>query len=234
MARSPTVRRVVRRAWVLSCVTARWFIEGTDDPAGRELTRAQVVEWFDDLSLEKEAEPAESKLIKTRIGRLTRRQVVESSWRCEGIAVLAWALGLWKIGPFDRQIADPREVVGVLGYMADLGAKRLLAEAKLRPRAVIEAYAEHILNVHWRLQQRLRGVETYDCRNLFREDIETPIPGTTPIKLVRGDLTIGRKALAKVDDESLRSALGIVRERQRAANWLQGDGAVYSKVDLDT
>jgi hypothetical protein len=233
MARRPNIRRVVRRAWVLSCVTARGFIEGKDDPIGREATRGQIVEWFDSRSLRREAERDELAFLETEVGRPARRQVIDSTWRSEGIAVLAWALGLWTIGPFDQQLADARGVVGSLGYMDDVRAERLLQTATLRPLAEIKAYAEHILNVHWRLQ-RVRRVKHYDCRNLFREELEEPTPGTTPIELVGGDLTIAGVALAKVDDERLNSALNVVRERQRAANWLQGDDRIYSEVALDT
>lgn len=142
-------------------------------------------------------------------------------------------MGLWTIGPFDQQLADARGVVGSLGYMDDARAERLLSNAMLRPLAEIRAYAEHILNVHWRLQ-RVRRVKHYDCRNLFDEELERPIPGTTPIELVRGDLTIAGVTLAEVDDELLNSALSVARERQRAANWLQGDDRIYSEVALDT
>src|SRR5688572_18642133 len=115
----PDAQQVFRRALILSCVAARSFIEAKEQRQEREQTRCEVLAWFNARGLQTDAEPGELALLHAPVGTLVGQQVVDAGWRCEDVLVLAWALGLAEIGPFYVQIPDPREVVGLVGYMND-------------------------------------------------------------------------------------------------------------------
>lgn len=234
----PDAKQVLRRALVLSCVAGRGLIEAKTQIEAREQTRNDFLAWFQSRNLQADSEPEEIRLLNAPVGTLEQQDAIDAGWRCEGVAVLAWALGLTELGPFWEQIPDPRDAVGLVGYMDDTRADELEGDASLRPENEIEQYAEFILNVHWRLRDvsfRSKGVP-HDCRGLFSEEMKGRCPGfAPPILSANGnDLVLDDQPMYLASAERIRAASSIVRERHRAANWLIGDEGSYCEVSLDT
>src|SRR5690606_38129464 len=85
----PPPNRVAQRALVLAAVSCRSGIE--DDASNREAEafRRQALAWLRDVGAIEEVEPDELALLSAPLGTLRKRQVIDGSWRGEGLGVLA-------------------------------------------------------------------------------------------------------------------------------------------------
>ncbi len=86
--------RAVRRALILAACSCRGSIESGAGQAEAESLRARILDWIALLKLEKEVEPNEEPVLHARLGTLGQRDVIESTWAFEGLAILCWALSL--------------------------------------------------------------------------------------------------------------------------------------------
>lgn len=218
----PPAGRVARRALVLAAVAYRAYLERHADVHEAEDSRVQALSWLAAVGAQSEAEIDELEVLETPVGQMDESTVVDASWRGQGAAVLAWALGRYELPGYD-QPADPAAVGEALGFLDD-GADDVLRAATLRRHEELEQLAERLLTVHWRIRQ-------------FREDGRPMDFASGPgflqrdgLRYVGGDLAIGELSISATDDQALSRALGLVRERQHAANWLCGDDPVYSGV----
>jgi len=112
---APSADRVARRALSLAALVCRSAIEDNAGNQEAEAFRASVVSWAGDVGLTDELEPGEIGILEAPLGSLTQRQVIDASWRTEGLAVLAWALGRCELPPYDAQANAPR-IAEALGF----------------------------------------------------------------------------------------------------------------------
>ena len=227
----PTADRVARRALVLAAVACRSAIEGDATNPRAEAFRREVLDWLRDAGAEEEAEPDELALLRAPLGSLDERQVIDASWRGEGLGVLAWALGRYELPSYQHTVTPP-EVADRLGFMTP-DAALLVQHATLRDAEELEALASRLLAVHWRLRDfSLRPVHM-DFASFAPTAWFGPLD-VTGLEFAGGDLAIDGRPLMDVGEARWRECMSIVRERQQAANWLCGQQTLYSEVSCDT
>jgi hypothetical protein len=228
----PAADRVLARALALVAVARRAFIEdGGGDEQFAELAglcaRADVAG---------ELEPEERAMVEAPRGTLTRRQVIDGTWRTEGLAVLAWSLGLAPLGPLDEPSAPDQLFRAVLAQAGHLEADAAAAAAgppALRPPGELEALLAQVLAVHWRLVEWRVRPRPVDLVAFVRRASFGPL-SLDGVPLVGADLAIAGVAIADAPAEGVRLAASIAVERHRAAAWLCGASPVYSKVSTET
>lgn len=113
----------------------RAIAEAEADSAGE--TYAQSRAWLTAMGLDDELEPRERAFLDLRLGAASDDDVSHGSWRAEGLAVLAWALGVAEIPGPDQQ-ADPMELWTALDFLSD-GRPSILDYPALRTPAEIAA-----------------------------------------------------------------------------------------------
>ena len=141
----PTPQRVYARALVLSAVVARGFLEQDAGNREAEALRLRIGSWLTYIGASTEAEPQEHALLQAPLGTLLPQQAGQASWHSEGLAVLAWGLGLYDLPRYD-QFVDPKAVADAVGYLRD-DAKAALASAALRQTAEINQCAAQMFRV---------------------------------------------------------------------------------------
>lgn len=212
----PGAERVLARARVLAAVARRAVLEpdGSDEELGR--LREACAE------VSSELEPEELALVAAPIGALGERQVIDASWRIEGLAVLAWALGLRALGPHDEE-SEAAALVEALARQASV----------LRPTVELAGMASSLLTIHWRLVEWRVNPRPIDLESFVARASFGPL-SVAGVPLADGDLAIAGVAIAAAPPERVRLATSVARERHRAANWLLGDHPIYSHVGADT
>jgi len=136
-ATPPNAQRVARRALVLSAVVCRGNIDDGAGNADTESLRKRTLDWIAFLDVQEEIEPQEAALLKTPLGGLTERRVIDATWQAEGLAVLAWALGRLDLPKHDEKV-DPYAVTDALDFLSE-DAAELIGSARLRGETEIRA-----------------------------------------------------------------------------------------------
>ena len=227
----PTPLRVAQRALVLCAVSCRGFIEDGAGDEGAEGLAVRLLPWLREQGLAGELEPHEADLLATKLGALDPQARTNATWRSEGLAVLAWALGRHGLPAYDEQV-DPREVAESLGFLED-GAGALLAAPRLRPQAELDAYRHAVFSLHWRLRQFGIDGKAMDFAEFAGRAWFGPM-SLEGLRLIERDLAIGAVPIARAGRDDYRRCASTAQERHQAANWLHGYGAVYSDVDTST
>ncbi len=225
----PTAHRVAARAIAMVVVCCRGFVEADAKEAAEFWGR--VLRWFESLGVEEELEAWEREAIGTPLGSLDGQAHANAQWLCEGLAVLAWALGSWDIPSHDVPVVAA-EVSESLGFLSSKD-ETVLASPKLKVPQELERFRNEAFTVHW----RLREFSLKSCAMDFRSFLEKAWFG--PLELQEGalfgnDLRVGDQALAEAPASEVRLATSIARERHRAINWLFGESAIYSETDTST
>lgn len=260
-ASPPDAARVARRALVLAAVGMRCALElrvmkdaaelrrgmeaqsrgellainyaGTFAAAHDELlvTIRRVVESLATFRLEAEVQPLERLLLGMPVGTPGPQALVNGAWLGEGVAVLAWALGLAELPPHDVE-ADVFQLAGRLGIGTP--APAVLAAPALRPHEELSAQCRRLLGIHWRLRELLlKPTAPVD----FRAFSETSWFGgfdLTGMPLAKGDLAVGGVPVTEAPPHAVALARSVAFERHRAINWLLEGGALYAEVDTST
>jgi len=223
----PTPLRVAQRALVLASVTCRGFIERDIES---EPLRQRVIAWLNALGLVDELEPDEASLLTTHVGHLTQQQSVDAGWRCEGLVVLAWALGSHDLPAHDESV-HPKEVSDILGFL-DAGPSAL-GKPTLRPQSELQRCSDLFLALHWRLREFSLSRKPIDFASLARSAWfgRLEIGG---LRFVEGDLAIGYLPVGAAPEAEFSRCLSIAMERHQAVNWLRGYAEVYSEVPTNT
>ncbi len=245
----PTAERVAARAMVMALVVQRAYLEpcaadggAADGGADADRTRQMLLELIEAAELDDEIEPEERALLESPVGRGEPAALAGASWRCEGVAALAWALKQFELPVYDQCIAsdDYLSEGGRLtvdrffsAYYTEDGVD-LRDSAVLRPSAEIARFSSQITVVNWRLRQFRLEPGPMDFVGYLRAHPAFKELWLEHLSLVDGDLCFGGKAIAVLSEEEFDRAEGIVVERQLAAYWLEGDHALYSKVDPAT
>lgn len=97
--------------------------------------------------------PKEAAFLRSSTPR--EQDFIDFAWRYEGVHVFLWALGyLPKLNP-PNQLADVKKEAAIL---RNLGPKRFIKEAKLRPLGEILDQADLYYRIHWAvLELRLKN-----------------------------------------------------------------------------
>lgn len=228
----PTPERVTRRALALAAVTARALLEQDDpiEPWVAELHR-DTLAWVEAIGIRGELEPDEWKVLQRPPGTLDQRAQIDATWRLEGLAVLAWALGRFKLPAYD-QLVNPQALIHSLGFPDAEAARQLLAAPSLQPPAEQEALRKQLLGLHWRLRDFTLRPQAMDFRAFARDCWFGPLD-ISPFRLIGDDLALGDHAINDAPEDVFQSALSSAMERHKAINWLTG-GGVYSQTDTST
>jgi hypothetical protein len=221
---------VLHRAWALASIAERGFIESGARPnADGALARLRA--WIDVSGTRTELEPEERALVDAAFGYLHRQQVVDATWRCEGVAVLAWALGLADVPPHDEQ-ADMEVLAAAIGF-APVAPDAATPEPKLRRADELERAERRLLAIHWRLRELQVSPGPIDFVRFSQEawfgDFDL-----FGIAVAERDLAVGGTPIARADDDLVRITSSIAGERHHAIAWVMGDDPLYSAVVTST
>jgi hypothetical protein len=249
----PSPGRVLARARVLAALVGRATLEqevaeGEYTARENERVRRNVLRWIKKSGLKRELEPEESEFLSIPVGRAREQSVIDAGWRCEGLAVLIWALERFELPRYDEGSVEvvPAEKIGFLSSIAEAD---LAAAPVLIPASEITGLARHITIVSWRLTQFRAGrdSELYPCANQQypgRTGIQEPMDFAgylrahpsfkeywlDGLRFIDGDLAIGDRSIADASRAEIKKCTSIATERHVAAYWLQGSDETYSKV----
>lgn len=229
----PTADRVARRAFVLGAVSGRAFLElqrtEIDEP---EQVRHELLEWIHALELDEELEPDEWKVLQRPVGNLDERALIDSMWRVEGLAVLAWTLGWHELPPYD-QLVDINELFPAIGLRDPERASHLLSQATLRDDNEQAGLLEHLLAFHWRVRDYSIRPQPMDFVE-FSKDCWFGSFDISQFRVIDNDLALGEHAIHAASEDDRSRALSTAAERHLAINWVRGYSEVYSETDTST
>ena len=222
----PDAERVAARAYVLAAVAARGLLDMNlmqgNSPAYR---LDELQEWFGSLGIDDELEPEERKILETPEQQLPQQDVINSVWCLEALAVLAWALRLADLPPYD-ELVEVDEFLSTLGLLNPDKARANLATPQLRPRAELDRYNEQIWAYNWRMVDFRIRPKAVDYANV---DFGSGPFDLDWAVLADGDLTLQGTPITKADPNLVRSATSTAQERHRASNWLTGQTHLFSQ-----
>ena len=225
----PSAKRVAARALVMSAVTCRAFIESDAGKADQFWSGA--LRWLDDLDISDEVEPWERQVLDTPLGQLDRKRRIDAQWLCEGLAVIAWALGRHVLPPYDVQVTATK-VANNLGFLAPID-KTVLHEPALCPYAAVLAVRESVFSLHWRLRQFKHNPEKMNFADFSKTAWFGPL-SLDGLRLMENDLAIGDQTISQARLEDVSVVLSAAQERHRAINWLAGESTIYSETETNT
>jgi hypothetical protein len=227
----PTPERVAQRLYALTAVVARALFE-MNVREGREpaYTLQQLRRWVDELELDRELEAHEREILSAPQGDLEPQQVIDSVWRIEGVAILAWALNLAPWPPYDSQV-EVDDLLGAIRFLDPARCQRVLSDPSLRAKPELEKCDAQLLAYHWRMVDfRLRPTATkFDEVAIFGGPFDL-----SWAKLEGGDLVLQGKPISAADRGIVGLCSSISVERFTAANWLIGLDPIYSETPTDT
>jgi hypothetical protein len=229
---APTAQRVARRALALTAVTARAILE--QDTANPETlkTYQDLLTWVGDLGIDEEFEPEEREVLQSPPGELDEEQQINSTWRLEGLTVLAWILGRFDIPPHD-QLVTLNPLWRSCGLLDAEAARALLAKPTLRPVEEIATVRNRLFALHWRLRNFFVKPGVMDFAEFARTCWFGPLD-ITGLPLVEGDLALGGERIDRASADAFSSAHSASQERHQAANWLWAGPALYSEASVAT
>jgi hypothetical protein len=231
-AEPPAPERVARRALALTAVTARAILEQDTENPEAAGTYRDLLAWVRDLGLDDEFEPDEWVVLQRPLGRLDQRGQVNSTWRLEGLVVLAWALRRFEIPPPD-QLVSLNPLWRSLGLLDAGAAKALLANPTLRTRQEIGTLRNRLFALHWRLRNFYVKPEAMDFAEYARTCWFGPLD-LTGLTLVDGDLGLRGERIDRAPRDVFSSAHSAAQERHQAANWLWEGPTRYSEASVAT
>jgi hypothetical protein len=212
---------------VLAAVAARADLERQHDRNSCHLPLA----WLKDAGGAAALEEPERTFLKSAAGRPEEKVSTAASWRREGLAVLAWALGRFDLPAYDVPVAPPDAAHLSVGFQDPQIARELMARPKLRPLAEIDRLAAQLTVVSWRLQQFAMMPGPMDMIAFLRKWSSFKDTWLEGLRIIDGDLAIGAQPIALAPTESVLLCRAGTIERQIAAYWLQGDAPAYSAVE---
>jgi hypothetical protein len=228
----PTAPRVVRRALALTAVTGRAILEqDLANPIAAE-TYQDLLGWVRDLGIDDEFEPDEWEVLQRPLGNLDQRMQINSTWRLEGLVVLAWALRRFEIPPHD-ELVQLKPLWRSLGPLDAQAARTLLANPDIRPREEIGTLRNRLFASHWRLRNFHVKPEAMDFAEFARTCWFGPLD-LAGLPLVEGDFAIRGARIDRADPDAVGSAHSTAQERHQAANWLWEGPRRYSDASVAT
>jgi hypothetical protein len=244
---APSPERIARRALALAAVTARALLEQQGTVIGsrnayfwnpqnwfprREKQRGDIIEWIELVGIRDEPEPEEWEVLQRPIGRLESRQQINSTWRLEGLVVLAWALGRFLVPPHDK-LVSPHPLLASLGVLNVPAAKALLTNPTLRPRSELGKLRTRLFTLQWRLRNYGIRPNAMDFIEFAKTAWFGPLD-LTGLPLVKGDLAVAGKRIDRAEPIELEKANSAAHERHLAINWIWEGPPKYSEARTDT
>jgi hypothetical protein len=233
-ATPPSPQRVARRALALAAVTTRAILE--QDAANQvpqvDETYQDLLAGVRDIGIDDEFEPDEWNVLQRPPGKLDQRMQVDSTWRLEGLVVLAWALNRFDLPPHDQLVSvNPLwESLGV--YDVD-AARALLADPTLRPREEIGTLRNRLFALHWRLRNFHLRPDVMNFAEFARTCWFGPLE-ISDLPLIDDDLGLRGARLDRAPADVFSSAHSASLERHHAANWLWEGPERYSEASEAT
>ena len=232
----PTAERVAKRMLVLMAIAARSIAEMNvqEHPELAEM-HERILPWMEELGIADECEPGELAALECPLGKLPQQPCIDGFWRTEGVAVLAWALGLHELSDYDEGTTTDA-LLQELAFLNTEQGESILQNAALRSPEEIGAMGEAMLAFHWRMRDFRINPKPCDFRNWG----ETCWFGPTDLSWAKfgpdNDLMIRGKSISIAVPDDVSMASSIAMERHLATNWLRGSGfsRVYSEVDTST
>lgn len=227
----PTPLRVARRALALAAVVMRAHLESDDRFSDPEAQRQLILAWLSHHNLMEELEDRERELLEAPLTAISQREVIEASWRAEGLVVLAWALGKATIPQHDT-LCDPAAVANELGFLSD-DRPDILDRPRLVDPDRLQWLQDRLLGIHWRLRDYRLSPRPMNYRE-FSQDCWFGSFDIDGVTLARDDLAIDGQPIHLAPDNAVARAESIALERHQAINWLLGWDPLYSDVDTST
>lgn len=231
-AEPPSPERIAARALALTAVTARAILEQDAAVPEAKKTYNDLLAWVKDIGIDDEFEEDEREAVHRPLGKLGDRMQIDTTWRLEGLAVLAWALGKIEMPPHD-QLVDFNAMWKTLGLLNESRARETLAHPTLRDRDEIFAIRKRLFALHWRLRDYHINGTTMDFPAFARKASFGPLD-ITGLPIVKGDLAIGGQRIDEADDDLMASTQSATHERHLAANWLCVGPEIYSEASVAT
>lgn len=229
----PTPERVARRALALTAVAARATLElDAPEMENADMHRQRMLKWIDELGIGDELEPDEWQVLQRPVGRLEQQSFINAMWRVEGLAVLAWALQVHELPPYDVLITPP-DLYQSMGLFKVDQARGILEAPNLRPLDELEGLAAHLLMLHWRLREYSLRPQAMDFVAFSKKSWIGEFD-ISNYRIIDNDLAIGDAAIHDAPDDAVQTVQSLAMERHLAINWLLGYSEVYSETDTST
>lgn len=231
---------VAARAIVVAAVCRRAHLElapteqGSDDPEG---DRFDLAAWLSEQGLDPALTRNEARLVKTRLGKVSRDEAVAAGWQVEGLIVLAWAMRLIEEAPAYDEAVDPSMVLSRVPAPWD-ATQAFRTASLLRPELEIARERERAELWHWRggTDTLVTGATADDVKQLRRAVREVAEEGHAAGLLAapaRNDFPVQGRPYGSLDTEARETLASVAAERLRALNWLCGFGRDWDHVPLD-
>ena len=235
-ARTPPSReRVIQRTLALTAVAARATLELDSlngDVVDGEIHRKRILDWVAACDIDDELEPEEWKVLQRPVKKLQQQDFINSMWRVEGLAVLAWALQLHPMPVYD-ELVIPSDLYQSIGLFNAEAARELHQKGVLRTDDELKEIHDHLLALHWRLRDFSLRPNLMDFK-AFSEKCWFGNFDISRFRLIRGDLAIGNLALNKATPDEISRVSSIAAERHVAIIWLHGQRELYSEIEAHT
>jgi hypothetical protein len=231
-ANPPTAQRVARRALALTAVTARAMLEQESASSETLGTYQDLLGWVNDIEIGEELESDEWEILQRPPNRLESSMQINSTWRLEGLVVLAWALSRFDIPPHD-ELVKVNPLWQSLGLFDVKASEALLANAVLRPREEIESLRRRLFAIHWRLRNYYLNSDVINFAEYARTCWFGPLD-VSGLPVVKGDLALQGKRIDRAAEDVFSSAHSAAQERHQAANWLCDGPELYSEASVAT
>lgn len=223
---------VLHRALAMSALVCRASLEKGAGNSEAESLREQAIEWVNYVGVVDQLSLDELAVIELPLGLLSERQVIESSWRAEGLAILAWAVGLHEFPKHDVRV-DPFAVTDSIGFLSkDLSD--IVGSAAIRSEIEYLSCRELLYAIHSRLREYLRDKRRNHFVNWVEQSWLDCLGVPFDYLIADNDLALDRIPLSHVHAKRVQACEWCIQERHRAICWLQGLHPVYSLTPADT
>jgi hypothetical protein len=227
---APGPARVARRALALCALACRSQLEPHAGDAEARGIHESVMAWLAAADVTGEFEIDERRIVETPLGQLSRDDASAAGWRGEGAATLAWGLGRWSL-PGLHETVDAADVAMSLDWLGE-EPRAFVDGARLRAKTDVVQLAEMLEVAQWRLDRELAGESAVSLRNFDAGSFVWPGDVQRLAFAPDGDLLVDGQPLPSASEHAKRVAQRVSVERRRAVNWLAGQHAVYSAIDL--
>ena len=223
---------VARRALALSAYCCRGFIDGGKGDVDAESVRDRMIQWLSRFNLNEQLGSSEWDAIRAPLGSLTPALKNRMTWEVEGLAVLAWALGMGPLPEHDGQV-DPFAVTDSVGFLTD-DVDAIIVDAKLRSQDELQVYRELMYAIHCRVRDFLRNGKQKDFAGWTEVRWFELLRIDSTHLLADGDLRFKGQTISALEADQLKKYEWCICEQHRASIWLVGEEQNHWETTADT